>query len=853
MRSFAIAAIIVLAAVAPARAANTYENPERPSLFTVNKDTTKTEIPLVSSHLSCEVRGPIAQVTLVQSYTNSSADPIEAVYVFPLHSDSAVGGMTMHIGDRTIRAVIKTREDARATYDKAKADGKAAALLDEERPNIFTQSVANILPGEEIDVEIVYDVLLEPDAGMYELALPTVVGPRYIGGEPLGGTQSGGGTAPDTDRVPDASRITPPVATPGESTGNDYGVDLDLDAGMKITDITSPTHAIDVAPVGGNHIHVTLAEGTVPADKDIVIRWRTTVDSPTVAVLADRSDGTTGHLALVLQPPPAKTISTDKREMVFVIDSSGSMDGEPIALVKRGIRRALEDLGPDDTFRIINFSTDVSGFRNGAVLAATPRNLRDARSWLNGVIGDGSTEMLGGIEAALATAPEKGRTRYVVFMTDGYIGDEATILAAINRLRDARTHLFSFGVGSAANRYLLDEMARVGDGVADYMLLDEDPAGKLDDFFSRICAPAMTDVHVDWGSLAVQDPSPHDFGSVFPGRPIVIAARYTTAGTGTIEVKGEQGGKEIKMTVPVTLPEGAGDGSVLGRLWARRRIAELSRAMTYETVDAAAITKIALDYSLMSPYTSFVAVDEHPRVGAPGATVQVPVDLPEGVDMEAITGGYGSTYGSSSGGSGEVIEIAGTAPTIDPTSTMQGIALDTDYTASVPLPGRTYVGTLGAVSGSTSLENEYYVDGVDTAYLDHRPLPRWRLSLSAGGGYDLDGERTMTGFSSSIEYRLGSRALALGATGSLWRLDDRSLTALLATISKWNLLRLFDVQLGLGVGELGPDAGVAWRLRIAAPLPIGGIFQPELDVGLDGVTLDDQSVLGTSVGIGVRF
>lgn len=848
MRRIASVAIILFGISARASAANTYDNPERPSLFAVKKDQTKAEMPLVSSHLACEVRGPIAQVTLVQSYHNDSADPIEAVYVFPMHDDSAVGGMTMHIGTRTIRAVIKTRDEARATYDKAKADGKAAALLEQERPNIFTQSVANILPGEQIDVELVYDVLLEPDAGMYELALPTVVGPRYIGGEALGGTQSGGGTVADTDRVPDASRITPPVAAPGESTGNVYGVDIDLDAGMNITDITSPTHAIDVAPVGGNHLHVTLAAGDAPADKDVVIRWRTVVAKPTVAVLADRTDGAVGHLAVVLQPPPAGRATNEKREMVFVIDSSGSMDGEPIALVKRGIRRSLEDLGSDDTFRILNFSSDVSGFKDGKVLDATPRNLRDARSWLNGVMPDGGTEMMGGIRAALSTAPEKGRTRYVVFMTDGFIGDDTEIIAAVKRLRDPRTHLFSFGVGSSANRYLLDEMAKVGDGVAAYLLLDEDPAGKLDDFFSRICEPAMTDVEVDWGSLAVVDPSPRDFGSVFAGRPIVIAARYTAGGSGTIEVHGVQDGKSVTMDVPVTLPDGAGDGTVLGRLWARRRIADLSRAQTAETIDAGAITKIALDYSLMSPYTSFVAVDDQRRVDHPGETVEVPVDLPEGVTEEAIVGGYSASYGNSGGG--EVIEISGEAPIIDQGSTMQGVTIETDYTSAVPLPGRTYVGTLAGASG---LENGYYVDGIDTTYLDDRPLPRWRLSLGAGGGYDLDGERPISGFSASIERRLGDHALALGATGSLWRLDDRSLTSLLATISRWGLLRLFDLQLGLGVGELGPDAGLAWRLRITAPLPIGGMFQPEINVGLDGVTLDNESVLGTSLGVGVRF
>src|SRR5262245_43755673 len=211
MRQILLAAVACLILL-PARAGGvtTTQDPERPTLMQIAKDGKRTELPLVSSHLSCKVRGPIAQVTLVQSFHNASDEPIEAIYVFPMHERSAVGGMTMHIGTRTIRAVMKKRGDAIAQYEQAKSEGKAAALLEQERPNVFTQSVANILPGEQIDIELVYDVLLEPDGGEYELALPTVVGPRYIPGAPLEGPQTGGGREMDTDQVPDASRITPP-------------------------------------------------------------------------------------------------------------------------------------------------------------------------------------------------------------------------------------------------------------------------------------------------------------------------------------------------------------------------------------------------------------------------------------------------------------------------------------------------------------------------------------------------------------------------------------------------------------------------------------------------------------------
>jgi hypothetical protein len=292
------------------------------------------------------------------------------------------------------------------------------------------------------------------------------------------------------------------------------------------------------------------------------------------------------------------------------------------------------------------------------------------------------------------------------------------------------------------------------------------------------------------------------------------------------------------MKIPVELPEGAGDGAVLGRLWARKRIGELS--------DEKAITKLALEYALMSPYTAFVAVDATKRTDDISNAIQVPVDLPEGVTMDAV----GVTYEAGLG-SGEVISISGSAPTIDMGSTSQGITLESSYGGNIPLPGRTYAGVLGAAYGSSSYENSYYAD--ETAYAGGRALPRWRLSLSASGGYDLDGDRAIAGFSSSIERRVGN-VLAIGATGTLWRLDDRSLMSVMATLSRWSLLRLFDLRIGLGVSEMDRETGLAWQIRLAAPLPLGGTFQPELDLGLDGASFDDdRGVLGTHLGIGIRF
>jgi len=828
-------------AIAPPRAhATEVPATERPRMVSVGADGVETELPLVRGQFHCEVRGPIAQVAVTQSFHNASDQPIEAVYVFPLPERSAVGGMTMHLGTRTIRAVIRKRAEARAEYADAVRAGKTAALLEQERPNVFTQSVANILPGEDIDVELTYDVLLEPDEDQYELALPTVVGPRYIPGEPIAKVQAGGGTAADTDRVPDASRISPPIAAPGHSTGATYAIDLDLDAGLPITDVSSPTHDLVVDQLADGHERVTLAAGDMAADKDLVVRWRVVVKSTALAVLADRTGGV-GHLAVVIQPPPTAAVAADPRELELVVDTSGSMDGEPLALVKRAMRRALDGLDPVDAFRIINFSTDVSGFRDGAVVPATAANLRDARSWVNALTTGGGTEMLQGIRAALPGRPAGGRTRYVVFMTDGYIGNEQEILEAVADLRDPMTHLFSFGVGSSVNRYLLDELARVGDGVAGTMLLDEDPAVQIDRFFDRVAAPALSDIAVEWSGVDVEDPTPAALGAVFAGRPVVIAARYKRGGSGTLTVRGRRGGQALELHIPVALPDGAGDGPVLGRLWARRRMAELSGPGRSDPAAAEReITELGLAYSLMSPYTSFVAVENRRRTDRPAVQVQVPVDLPEGVSVRAGAAG------------GELIEITGSAPIIDTGSTTQGVTIDQSYLSSIPLPGRTYMAALGSVAGASSLENAYYVDGINTTGLSFGPLGRWRVSLDATGGYDLHGDRALAGVSPSLERYLG-QGIAVGLGGGLWRLDDRSLGSVLATISRWSILRLFDVRLALGLAFTGADLGPAWQLRFAAPLPIGGTVRPELTLSLDSLMPNEDRVLAGTFGVGLRF
>lgn len=583
-------------------------------------------LPLEHTDVRASIAGYIASVRVQQRYTNPYGEKIEARYVFPLPQDAAVSEFVMTVGERHIRGIIRERQQAEQLYAEARQQGYVASLLTQERPNIFTQAVANIEPGKRIDVDLTYYNPLAYHDGDYEFVFPMVVGPRFnppgsrdgVGAVPAGGAGASG--------QPTEVHYLPPDTR----SGHDVAVQVDIDAGMPIEALNSPTHVIDTTAPDATRRRVALHPSDTVPNKDFVLRYRLAGGAVKTAFLTHH-DQRGGFFTLMLQPP-AELAAAPRApmELVFVLDCSGSMDGEPLAIAKRAAARALRRLGPDDTFQIVQFSTAASQLGPTPV-PATPENLARGLAYLESLQSEGGTMMIEGIRAALDFPHDPKRLRVVSFMTDGFIGNDAEILGEVQRrVGDAR--IFSFGIGSSTNRYLLDRMALLGRGAVAYVGLDEGSQRAVDQFYERVSHPALSDVRIDWGGLQVSEVYPARMPDLFVGRPVVVTGRYEGAGPATVRISGRAGGETRTIAVPVDAA--AGQRPALASVWARMKIADLEDAATVTDAGAVApqITQVALAYGLMSAYTAFVAVDSsHVTAGDHGTTVVVPVPVPDGV------------------------------------------------------------------------------------------------------------------------------------------------------------------------------------------------------------------------------
>lgn len=607
--------------------------------------------PLERTDVEADIAGFLARVTVSQVFRNPSDTKIEAVYVFPLPQHAAVDDMTMTVGDRRIVGQVREREEARAVYEAAKAAGHVASLLDQERPNIFTQSVANIEPGATVKIEIRYIETVRYTDGQFEWVFPMVVGPRYI---------PGGGSAPaplvpgqNTAQVPDGSKITPPVTPPGTRAGHDISLRVTIAGSppdMLPTDVRSELHDVTTTPGRDpGSTTVQLKDADELPNRDFVLRYRLGGDEAGEAFLY-HFDQRGGFFTLVLQPPrrvaPAAVVP---RELIFVLDTSGSMSGFPIEKAKEVMRKLIDTMGPHDTFNLITFSGDTS------ILWKEPRpasnqNVAEAQKFLAERKGGGGTEMMKAIHAALVQTQKADRgphapIRVVCFLTDGYVGNDLEIIAAVQK-NAATTRVFSFGIGNAVNRFLLDGMARAGRGAVEYVTLAEEADAAVQRFHERILAPVLTDITIDWGTLPVADVFPAQVPDLFSAQPIVVHGRLTGSPEGAVTLRGRTGAGPWSETIHVAPTDAPPDHAALPSLWARAKVEDLMNRDLAAAQQGAfpdelkkQVIGLGLEYRLVTQFTSFVAVEELTvTAGGTPVTVQVPVEMPQGVSYEGVFG-----------------------------------------------------------------------------------------------------------------------------------------------------------------------------------------------------------------------
>lgn len=607
--------------------------------------------PTLHTDVAMDVTAMIARVTVRQRFRNPSTAWAEGVYVFPLPETAAVDRLRMRIGERIIEGQIKEREEAKKTYEQAKQAGQAASLVEQERPNIFTTSVANIAPGGEVTVEIEYQQDVSYRDRTFSLRFPMVVGPRYIPGTPLMQEAPieahidtfGNGWAMNTDQVPDASRITPPVRHPTKGPINPVSLTVRLNPGFALERLESPYHRIDVQAGTGYERRITLADGEVPADRDFELVWRSKEsEAPQAALFTENKDGA-AYAMLMLMPPGTEALNRQNggREVTFVIDTSGSMHGASITQAREALLLALDRLTTNDLFNVIQFNSVTASLFSG-VQPATRENVLLARAYVSQLQAEGGTEMRPALELALQEQSENNnRLRQVIFLTDGAVGNEDELFRLI-RERLGRARLFTVGIGSAPNSHFMRKAAQFGRGSFTYIGDPREVFVKMEELLRRLEYPALTDIRIDLPKGATGEIFPEPIPDLYLGEPVVVALRAPTLPK-ELTVQGMFGNRPWRSTVSLS---GGQQSAGVAVLWAGRKIASLmdrqvdARDETERQTLRRAVIDTSLAHHLVSRYTSLVAVDVTPVRPAQENlnTHAMETNLPHGWSYEHVFG-----------------------------------------------------------------------------------------------------------------------------------------------------------------------------------------------------------------------
>lgn len=591
-------------------------------------------LPLKKTDVSVNIEGIIANIHVTQTYSNEGTRPVNASYVFPASTKVTIHGMKMQIGNQIVTAKIKEKEEAKQEFETAKSEGKSASMLSEERANVFSMDVANIMPGDNVLIELDYTELIMPSEGTYEFAFPTVVGPRYVSPvkDDTGSRDEWAGT---------------PYLSEGNAPTDEYDIHVTISAGVPISSLTCSSHDISTEWVENTTAHISLAN---PADyagnRDFILDYKLTGTGIGTGLITSQS-GDENFFMLMVQPPERVEVEEiPPREYIFVLDVSGSMSGFPLETAKKLINNLVSGLRETDTFNLILFSG--TSFKMASrSLPATEENINKAIKLINGQKGAGGTELADALEDALHIPTEEDMARNIVIITDGYIYGESDVFKLVND-NLSQADFFSFGIGSAVNRYLIEGIASIGQGEP-FLVTKEDQADEIaDKFRSYIQSPVLTDIQVSFDGFDVYDVEPSALPTLYAQKPIVLLGKWRGEAAGNIQITGTTGSGTYTDSISVADSITA-ENNAIAYLWARKRVERLTDFGRNGSDPEAQeeVTQIGLKYSMVTPYTSFIAVLDVVRNTDEEATdVNQPLPLPLEVSNLAVGYRIGSEPGT---------------------------------------------------------------------------------------------------------------------------------------------------------------------------------------------------------------
>ena len=620
------------------------ETTQSPYFMVASSDSSVDALPLKTTTATVNIAGVIADVVVEQTYTNEGSKPLEAIYVFPGSTASAVYAMQMQIGNRIIEAQIEEKGKAREIYTQAKNEGKRTSLLEQHRPNVFQMNVANILPGDTIKVRLSYTELLVPDEGIYSFTYPAVVGPRYI----------------NKNEKTNTSFAAMPYKRAGEAPTYKFDLDVYLSTGVPLQSLKSTSHTITINKRDQNTASIELVPMDKNGNRDFVLNYTLKGNQIETGLLLFEDKQEKYFLCMVQPPKKVETNAIPPRDFIFIVDISGSMRGFPLDVSKKFLNDLISHLRPNDIFNVLLFagSNQILSERS---IPATSENIQKALNFLNQQQGGGGTELLGALRQGLAFPREaEGLARSIIVVTDGYVGVEPEAFDLVRKNLN-QANLFSFGIGSSVNRHIIEGLAHVGQGLPTIILNPEEAPKAAEKFRRYIDSPLFTQVTAQFAGFDAYDIEPLTIPDVLSDRPIILFGKWRGTAKGKILLSGYTGnpdtaipvalgsvgytteivpGKKTMLSVNVNNASADKKLSALKYLWAREKLRRLSDYDYLWPDDARVkeITALGLEYHMLTAYTSFVAVDEDPARLADDnlSVVKQPLPMPEGVPNSAV-------------------------------------------------------------------------------------------------------------------------------------------------------------------------------------------------------------------------